>query len=191
MPDDSAADPVERSTARYPPATMSPSDFEAFVVAVLQSTTPTLGDIEVRLHEKIEGVDGVYDFDATVRYSFAGMRFLILVEAKLHRRPIDREHVQILHQKVRSVGAHKGVIFSITPYKSGAVRFAQIHGIALVTITEGRYVYATRSDTAESDVPKFVGHHHLHEQDTTVAKTVSIEYPEHVIDLLKCANPVP
>jgi restriction endonuclease len=170
---------------------MSPADFEAFVVAVLRSTATSLDNVEVRLHEKIEGVDGVYDFDATVRYSFAGMRFLILVEAKLHRRPIDREYVQVLHEKIRSVGGHKGVIFSTAPYKSGAVRFAQIHGIALVTLTEGRYVYATRSDAIESGVPKFVGHHHLLEHGTTVANIVSVEYPEYVVELFRCTEPVP
>jgi hypothetical protein len=170
---------------------MSPADFEAFVVAVLRSTVPSLGDVEVRLHEKIEGVDGVYDFDATVRYSFAGIRFLVLVEAKLHRRPIDREYVQVLREKVRSVGGHKGVIFSTAPYKAGAIRYAQIHGIALVTITEGRYVYATRSDTVESGIPEFVGHLHLFEQGTAVTKVISIEYPEHVVELLKCAEPAP
>jgi hypothetical protein len=36
---------------------MSPADFEAFVVAVLRSTATSHDNVEVRLHEKIEGVD--------------------------------------------------------------------------------------------------------------------------------------
>jgi Restriction endonuclease len=56
----------------------------------------------------VEGRDGTYDFDATVRYELAGVAFLILVEAKLHKNPIKRETVQVLHQKLQSVGAQKG-----------------------------------------------------------------------------------
>jgi hypothetical protein len=37
----------------------------------------------------------VNNFDATVRYELAGMAFLTLVEAKLHKNPIKRETVQV------------------------------------------------------------------------------------------------
>jgi len=39
------------------------------------------------------------DFDATVRYQLAGMSFLVVVEAKLHKNPIKRELVQILSRR--------------------------------------------------------------------------------------------
>jgi len=45
---------------------------------------------------------------------------------------------------VQSAGAHKGVIVSTAPHQTGAVRFAQVHGIALATVTEGRFLYEAR-----------------------------------------------
>jgi len=103
-----------------------------------------VSNLHISLHEKITGTDGTYDFDATVRYQFAELSFLVLVEAKLHKNPIKRELVQVLYQTVQSAGAHKGVMVSTAPHQTGAVRFAQVHGIALAAVTEGRFLYEAR-----------------------------------------------
>lgn len=103
-----------------------------------------MSNLTVALHEKIRSADGTYDFDATVRYQFAGMSFLVVVEAKLHKNPIRRELVQVLQQKAHSVGAHKAVMVATAPYQAGAVAFARAHGIALATVTEGRFVFGMR-----------------------------------------------
>lgn len=95
-------------------------------------------------------MDGTYDFDATVRSEMAGITFLVLVEAKRHKDPIRREHVQVLHSKLQSVGPQKAVMISTAPYQSGAVTYARTHGIALVTVTGGRFTYQTK---AAMDVP--------------------------------------
>jgi len=115
-----------------------------FVAELLQSIGPAVQGFEVTLHDKIAGADGTYDFDATVRFDLAGMQFLVLVEAKRHSNPVKRELVQVLHTKVQGVGAQKGVMISTAPYQSGAVEFAAIHGIALATVTEGRFTFETR-----------------------------------------------
>jgi hypothetical protein len=78
----------------------------------------------------VPGSDGSYDFDVTVRYGLAGMSFLVVVEAKKHRYPIERELVHVLHQKLTSVGARKAVMISSAPYQSGAVKGANAHGDA-------------------------------------------------------------
>jgi hypothetical protein len=131
----------------YPPAEMSPSEFESFVAELLGCVAPTVEDLRVELHELIRGVDGSYDFDATMRYRLGGMEFLIIVEAKLYRNAIKRELVQVLHSKALSVGAHKAVLIATAPFQKGAIEFAKIHGVALVSITEGRFTYETRSAT--------------------------------------------
>jgi hypothetical protein len=46
------------------------------------------------LHDKLEGVDGSYHFDATVRSELGRMRLVVVVEAKRHKDPIKRELVQ-------------------------------------------------------------------------------------------------
>ncbi|MCZ4120257.1 restriction endonuclease [Streptomyces sp. H39-S7] len=138
-------DSVARFTARYPQPDMTPAEFEEFVVELLRSGEPASLDFTVTLHETVQGFDGGYDIDATVRYAFLGMDFLVLVEAKHHQHPIKRELVQVLHQKCTSVGAQKALMVSTAPYQSGAVAFARAHGIALLTVTEGRYTFETKS----------------------------------------------
>lgn len=137
--------PVHRATAQYPPADITPAEFEAFVTTLFESAQETVQALVVQLHERITGVDGTYDFDGTARYEMAGMEFLVLIEGKRHKNPIKRELVQVLHSKLQSVGAHKAVMVSTAPYQSGALEFALTHGIALVTVTEGRFTYETKS----------------------------------------------
>lgn len=144
---------------RYPHPAITPGEFEEFVAGeLLGAAGSEVDDLVVTVHEKIVGADGAYDFDATVRYRFAGMAFLVVVEAKLHRNPIKRELVQVLHQKIHSVGAHKGVMVATSSYQTGAVEFAKAHGIALVTVTESRFVFATRN-TATGARPTVVAHY--------------------------------
>jgi hypothetical protein len=133
MADDSIPD---TGAGRYSPDAISPGEFEEFVAELLGSAAPLVTGMVVTPHEKIRGVDGEYDFDATVRYELWGLSFLVLAEAKRHKNPIKRELVQILHQKVQSVGAHKGVMISTAPYQRGAIDFARTHGVALVTVVK-------------------------------------------------------
>jgi hypothetical protein len=153
---------IARPTARYLRPDITPGEFEKFVAGTLLGAAE-VDDLVITVHEKVAGVDGTYDFDATVRYRFAGMDFLVVVEAKLHRNPIKRELVQVLAQKLRGVGAHKGVMVSTAPFQSGALEFASVHGIALVTVTEGRFVFETRdaspmSHASDDGLPGLVAH---------------------------------
>ncbi|MFI7143456.1 restriction endonuclease [Nonomuraea sp. NPDC050022] len=123
----------------------TPGEFEEFVQRTFQTMIPAVEDLRVTLHEVIRGVDGTYDFDVTVRYQLFGLSFLVLAEAKRHLNPIKRELVQILHQKQQSVGAHKAIMFSTAPYQTGAVIFAQTHGIALVLASKTSLTFKSRS----------------------------------------------
>ena len=135
---------------RYPSAEITPADFEQFVADVLRAGEPGLEGFAVTSHEKIEADDGTYDFDATVRYRCLGMDFLVLVEAKYHANPIKRELVQILYSKAISVGAHKALLISKSHFQRGAIEYAKVHGIALVSVTEGRFTYETRGVASSS-----------------------------------------
>lgn len=108
--EDAAA--IDDFAQRYPPADMTAADFERFVVDLFGSASQHVDNLRVALHETVEGVDGKYDFDATVRFELGGMSFLVIVEAKHHAHPIKRELVQVLHSKSTSVGAHKGVLIT-------------------------------------------------------------------------------
>jgi len=188
---------VASETAHYPAADITPAEFEQFVVELLESVSPLVEGFEVTLHDKIQGADGLYDFDATVRFGLGGMRFLVLIEAKRHKNPIKRELVQVLHDKLRSVGAQKAAMIAAAPYQRGALEYAKKHGIALATVTEGRFAFETRSvDEAPTmsrqqavdsfGLPKFVGHAYLRGErpTSTYVTLLSTEYPNHVAEAL-------
>lgn len=194
-----ADDPVARPTAFYPPADISPAEFENFVTSLFEGIEESGGVTNLRIqnHEVVRGVDGTYDFDATVRYDLAGLAFLILVEAKLHKNPIKRETVQVLHQKLQSVGAQKAVLVSTAPFQQGALNFALAHGIALVTVTEGRFTYETKAAAKHPalsreqarqryGLPDFIGHvYSKGDKPGSVGVTVaSPEFPEYLMEHL-------
>lgn len=188
---------VEPATARYPVADMSAARFEEFVVGLFSAVSDRVTDMRVTLHEKITGVDGTYDFDATVRFTLGAMDFLVLVEAKKHGSPIKRELVQIFHSKILSVGAHKGAMISTAPYQSGALKFAKTHGIAVATVTEGRFTFEAKSveqapqltreeASARYGLPAFVAHSYT-AGDTPTSTNITLlsaEHPDYILEVL-------
>jgi hypothetical protein len=180
----------------YPPADITPAEFEHWVAELYATTASEVEDPRVAQHEVVSGTDGDYDFDATVRYRLGGMEFLVLVEAKRYNHPIKRELVASLHSKMLSTGAQKGVILSTAPFQSGAVRFAKAHGIALIEVTEGRFTYMARSadpppvmsreEAADRyGLSTFVGFTVEHVDDATAQHTiVSTEYPDYLLPAL-------
>lgn len=191
------ADEVAFETAHYPTADITPGEFEQFVVELLESVRPLVEALEVTLHDKLQGADGLYDFDATVRFGLGGMRFLVLIEAKRHNNPIKRELVQVLHDKLRSVGAQKAAMIATTPYQRGALEYAKKHGIALATVTEGRFTFETRSvDEAPTisrqeaadryELPGFVGHAYRRgkKPTSTYVTLLTTEHPSYVAEAL-------
>lgn len=193
MDDESA---VGREMVQYPPADITSDEFEAFVTELFQATADQLEELTVTPHEKIVASDGTYDFDATVRFDWAGLSFLVLVEAKRHKDPIKRELVAVLHQKIHSVGANKGVMISTSPYQRGALQFAKQHGIALATVTEGRFTIEakaavkppvmSREEAREYGLETFVGHVYSEgsEPGSTNVTLLSPRYPEYVAEHL-------
>lgn len=196
-------DKVAFPTTFYPAADITPFQFEEFVVELLNSMGAVAGTPPVvTLHEKIQGVDGEYDFDATARFDWGGMDFLVLAEAKLHKNPIKRELVQVLHDKLSSVGAQKAVMFSTAPYQQGALTYAKTHGIALAKVTEGRYTYETKSTVGPPPptreqarnlwgLPAFVAHAYTSgdEPGTTSVTLISTQHPDYIAKILLDSEP--
>lgn len=129
-------DSVPPGMAEATPASLSPAEFERFAASLFSQAAGTVENLRVTVQERVKGSDGTYAIDATVRFRFADLDFLILVEAKLHHYPIKRDVVQVLHGKVNSLGAHKGVLVATAPFQAGAMEYARVHGIALVHVTD-------------------------------------------------------
>ncbi len=128
----------------YEPAEVSPEDYERQVARHFSSLSRHVEDLQIGHQEKIQGVDGAYVIDSTIRYELMGASFLVLIECKLHKNPIKREDVQVLHQKVRSIGAQKGIFVSSSSYQRGAMDFAGTHGIALARFVDRALLFDVR-----------------------------------------------
>jgi len=111
----------------------------------------------------LSGTDGDYVIDVVATFSALGAEFVVLIECKHHARKVERQDVQVLHTKLQSLGAQKGMLFSISGFQSGALEFAAAHGIALVTVATGISNWHTRSTgptpspTPWLSVPKYIG----------------------------------
>lgn len=126
---------------------MTSTEFEKYTIAELtkQFSANGIQNFSFQHNVKIDAYDGTYQIDGKLEYSLMGISYVTLVECKKYKGPIKREHIQALHDKIRSTGAHKGIFVTTSYYQSGALKYAKKHGIALISIIEGSMRYATRS----------------------------------------------
>ncbi len=124
---------------------VKPEQFERMVVKFLSSLKGELREFSVQHRTPLAGPDGEFELDALARFEALGAEFLVVVECKHHKNPVKRELVQVLRDRVRSLSAHKGMLFSTGGFQSGAVEYALSQRIALVHFTEGGPVYETKS----------------------------------------------
>lgn len=127
------------------PIKLTPKQYELEVKKILDATGDSLMGYTSAHLESIEGSDGDYVFDVTARFSALGANFLVLVECKHEQRKVERQAVQVLHSKMQAVGAQKAMLFSISGFQAGAIRFAEIHGIALIRLANGESAWMTKS----------------------------------------------
>jgi len=123
---------------------LTPKEFEEVVRRFLHVLGDELEAFDANQREKLESTDGTYEIDVTARFHALGFHFLVLIECKKQQRPVEREVVQILYDRIRAVGAHKGIVFSTGGFQSGAIRYAREHGIALVTVAPGDMIYKVK-----------------------------------------------
>lgn len=122
------------------------------------------------------GTDGDYVIDITARFSALGASFLVLVECKHCGRQVERQDVQVLHSKLLSVDAQKAVLFATSGFQSGAIEFANAHGIALVQFASGKSTWFTKSagpvkePPSWANIPKYVGWWHHGNSRSVVSK---------------------
>ncbi len=119
------------------PIELTPERFELVVKAMLEACGRSISPFRVTHREELPGMDGAYEIDVTVRFRVLDADFVVLVECKHQRNPVKRDVVQVLHDRVLSTGAHKGILFASTTFQRGAIEYAMKHGIALVRLAEG------------------------------------------------------
>ncbi|EKA2552376.1 restriction endonuclease [Listeria monocytogenes] len=124
---------------------LTPEDFERYSLDILSEQTKNLENLVIEHDKIITATDGNYQIDGYIEFSLMGVTYKTLVECKHYKSPINREKVQILHSKIQSIGAHKGILIATSNFQSGAIKYATEHGIALIQLTEAMSEYQARS----------------------------------------------
>ncbi len=133
---------------------ITPEEFEVFCLRFLQQEADKLLDSRFEHDVIMKTDDGDYQIDGKISFSYMGVDILCLVECKRFSGPVKREHVALLYSKIQSLGAHKGILMTTSYFQSGALQYAQKHGIALITITDEGMTYHCRDqNTPDRHVP--------------------------------------
>jgi restriction endonuclease len=64
----------------------------------------------------------------------------MLFECKRYASAVKREDVQVLKDKLRSTGAHKGVVVAASGFQRGALEYVWTHRIACVRLVDDQRV---------------------------------------------------
>ena len=145
------------------PITLTPREYELAVKEILDAAGEKLMSYQSEHLATVAGTDGEYVIDIVARFSALGADFTALVECKHEKRKVERQDVQILHAKVQSVGAQKGMLFSVSGFQSGALEYALAHGIATVQLADGATTWYTRDagppapPRTWANIPRYVG----------------------------------
>src|SRR5215211_2592255 len=91
---------------------ISSEEFELLVYSYLKEIGSELDGFEIEHNVKETSPDGTYQIDVKAAFEALGMRIKVLIECKHHKSPIKRETIQILKDRVQSLGAQKGILFS-------------------------------------------------------------------------------
>lgn len=119
-------------------SSISPTEYEIKCKEVLMQYAEQEGlkDFTIQHDTIIQSDDGEYQIDIFASFIAMGVGFKVLAECKRYSNPITREKVVLLADKVKQLGAHKGILISTSGFQSGAYRYAKKHGIALLQITD-------------------------------------------------------
>ncbi|OMF10117.1 restriction endonuclease [Paenibacillus sp. FSL H7-0942] len=134
-------------------ASISATDFEKYCFEVLKAYAETeeLKDFSILHNQKVQTSDGEYQIDIMAEFMALSVSFKVIVECKRYTRPVEREKIVVLADKVRSLGAHKGILISTSGFQSGAVEYAQQHGIALIQIFDKVVMHIQASSYPQVD----------------------------------------
>lgn len=113
---------------------MTPEEFEKASLEWIKRQGDAYPNGCVEHNVTIPTRNGNYQVDGRIRFYAYGLPFTIIVECKLYKHSVNREKVVVLLDKVRELGAHKGILVTSASFQSGAIQFAKNNGITLVCL---------------------------------------------------------
>ncbi len=131
---------------------ITPQEFELFCVELLKdyAEEEQLKEFTIEHNRIIEAYDGVYQIDIYATYRALGTKMRVLCECKQYKSKVKREIIQILEQKVRSLGMNEGILLSTSGFQKGAIQYAREHGIALMQVFDKECMPAYHSAPPET-----------------------------------------
>lgn len=149
---------------------MTPTEFEKCCSDILAgwAKEEQLCGFKITHNKIIKASDGRYQIDVYADFTALRTRIKILCECKRYKYSVSREKVVILHRKLDSIGAQKGIMISTSDFQSGALEYANAHGIALIKAEDYRFKHLSHSNGqleneddpflyAEKHMPTYVG----------------------------------
>jgi len=121
-------------------SSISPVEFEKFCLEILKyyAEEEQLKDFKITHNEKFKKSDETYQIDIFAEYTALHVKNKVIVECKRLKRSIERDEVVVLIDKVRSLGANKGILISTSGFQKGCTIKAKENGIALLQILDKR-----------------------------------------------------
>lgn len=132
---------------------LSPTEFEKYCYNILKGYAEEehLNDFSIEHNKKIKSHDGKYQIDIYASFIALGCKYKILCECKRYKNPVNREKVVVLHKKLDSLGAQKGILMTNNRFQSGAIQYAKQHGIALIQVSTRGPEYFSHSSGLDND----------------------------------------
>ena len=99
---------------------MTPTEFERCCLDILSGYAEEehLNGFEITHNKIIKASDGRYQIDVYAEFTAMGARFKILCECKKYKYRVGWEKVAVLHRKLDSIGAQKGILISTSDFQS-------------------------------------------------------------------------
>lgn len=141
-------------------SSISPTEYEKYCTEILKNYADQeqLKDFSIEHDVRIPSDDGTYQLDIYATFTALGVKFQVIAECKRYTNPVPREKVVILADKVKSLGAQKGILISTSGFQSGAFEYAQKHGIALIQILDKHIVHIQNACDPQTEEQKRVRH---------------------------------
>lgn len=126
---------------------LTPTEFEKYCCEFLSgyAAKEQLNDFKIVHNTKIKTSDGRYQIDVYAEFTAMGAQYKVLCECKKYKYRVNRDKVALLHSKLQSVGAQKGILISTSDFQSGAIEYAKAHGIALIKAEDYHFEYLSHS----------------------------------------------
>ncbi len=146
---------------------LTAKEFELHCKEILKgyAEAESLPDFRIEHNVNIPTNDGMYQIDVYAEYSALGTVMKVLCECKQYKNNISREKVAVLADKLRSIGAQKGILLSTAGFQKGAIQYAKVHGIALIQVFDTHEEWYSHSGgpdvIEEEDDPIIYGERHM------------------------------